>query len=68
MQLNQLIQRLEHIRTLVNPALNPQVLWRDPRTGQLFDEFVPYLTQVFEDDVEQLTAFDLELNEAYVEL
>jgi len=68
MQLNQLIQRLEHIRTLVNPTLNPQVLWRDPSTYRLFDEVVPYLTQVFEDDEQQLEVFDLQLNEAYVEL
>ncbi len=66
MQLNQLILRLQQIQALV--TTDPQVLWRDPGTGMLYDEITPYLSRVFEDDEQQLQAFDLQLDEEYVEL
>ena len=68
MTLDQLIFRLENIRYRAGHG-NLQVLFRDPNDGVLYDEITPYLTEVFADDkLDLYSAFDLQVNDFYVEI
>lgn len=68
MTLDQLIFRLDNIRREAGTG-NLQVLFRDPGIGMLYDEINPYLTEVLPDDnLDMYSAFDLDLNDYYVEI
>jgi hypothetical protein len=68
MTLDDLIFKLDVIRAQAGHG-NLQVLFRDPGLGMLYDEINPYLTEVLpEDNLDMFDAFDLELNDYYVEL
>lgn len=68
MKLDTLIFKLENIRREAGTG-NLQVLFRDPSEGTLYDEIMPFLTEVLPDDnLDTYSAFDLELNDFYVEI
>lgn len=68
MTLDTLIFMLENVRREAGHG-NLQVLFRDPGCGFLFDEFSPFLAEVESgDNLELFEAFDLELNDFYVEI
>lgn len=68
MKLDTLIFKLENIRREAGTG-NLQVLFRDPAEGTLYDEIMPFLTEVLPDDnLDTYSAFDLELNDFYVEI
>lgn len=67
MTLDQLIFNLDNIRREAGTG-NLQVLYRDPNNGFLFDEFNPMLAEVENEDKRMFDAFDLSLNDYYVEI
>ena len=68
MTLDTLIFKLENIRREAGTG-NLQVVFRDPCDGVLYDEIMPFLTEVLPDDnINVYSAFDLELNDFYVEM
>lgn len=68
MTLDDLIFKLDVIRTAAGRG-DLQVLFRDPGMGMLYDEINPYITQVLpEDSLDMYSAFDLNINDFYVEL
>lgn len=70
MQLEQLIERLQSIRrqALSQGRENINVLFRDPANGFLFDEISPFLTEVFDDEAEAFSAFDMQVGDFYAEI
>lgn len=68
MTLDQLIFKLETLRHSAGTG-NLQVLFRDPGIGMLYDEIHPALCEVESDDnLDMFSAFDLTINDYYVEL
>ncbi len=70
MTLDTLIFNLENIRRQAGTG-NLQVMFRDPAEGVLYDEIMPFLTEVLPDDnlsLDVYSAFDLEVGDAYVEM
>ncbi len=67
MKLDTLIFRLETIRHQAGTG-NLQVLFRDPGNGALYDEIMPFLTEVFDDERKSVSAFDLDVADFYVEI
>jgi hypothetical protein len=68
MTLDTLIFKLETIRREAGHG-NLQVLFRDPGSAVLYDEIMPLLTEVLPDDNRAMyRAFDLYLNDYYVEI
>jgi hypothetical protein len=67
MTLDTLISNLQTIRTLAGHG-NLQVLFRDPVDGFLMDELGPCLAEVESEELHVFEAFDLELNDFYVEI
>jgi hypothetical protein len=68
MTLDDLIFKLDVIRAQAGHG-NLQVLFRDPGLGMLYDEINPYLTEVLpEDNLDMFDAFDLQVNDFYVEI
>ena len=67
MTLDRLIKQLQVIREQTGRG-DLQVLFRDPANGFLFDEIMPYATEVFEDELSAMSAFDLAVGDHYVEI
>jgi hypothetical protein len=68
MTLDDLIFKLDVIRAQAGHG-NLQVLFRDPGLGMLYDEINPYLNKVLpNDNLDIYSAFDLQLNNYYVEI
>jgi hypothetical protein len=68
MTLDTLIFKLENIRREAGTG-NLQVLFRGPSDGTLYDEIMPFLSEVLPDDnLDVYSAFDLQLNDYYVEI
>lgn len=67
MTLDQLIFRLDNIRRDAGHG-NLHVLFRDPGNGALYDEIMPFLTEVFDDERKSVSAFDLDVADFYVEI
>jgi hypothetical protein len=71
MTLDTLIFKLETIRREAGTG-TLQVLFRDPVEGTLYDEIMPFLTEVLADDSVQsldlFDAFDLQVGDYYVEI
>lgn len=68
MTLDQLIFHLDVIRAQAGHG-RLQVLFRDPGIGMLYDELHPQLCEVEStDNLDMFDAFDLTINDFYVEL
>ena len=68
MTLDRLIKQLQVIREQSGRG-DLQVLFREPSEGFLYDEIMPFLTEVQEDDnIHSYMAFDLQVEDLYVEI
>ena len=70
MTLDQLIEKLQTIRRQAERQGwdDIPVLFRDPAEGVLYDEIMPYLTEVFSDNLQAVDAFDMQVGDFYVEI
>jgi hypothetical protein len=72
MTLDELIYKLQTVQNQVRQCgRNPEqvkVLFRDKSNGFLHDEVDPWLTEVYEHDLDSMTAFDMQVGDIYLEL